>query len=748
MSRVKRLDRRDFLKGLLGVGGGLVLGVRPLSAQEATAMSDPWEPSVYLSIAEDGIATIVAHRSEMGTGIRTCLPAIVADELGADWERVHIEQATGDVKYGSQNTDGSRSIRNFYDAMREAGATARTMLERAAAQKWGVDAGGVSTAGHMLRHAASGKEAPFADFVSAAAVLPLPAKEELQYRSPETYRYIGKNLPIVDGHDITTGQAEYGMDVQREGMKYAAVAHCPVLGGKVVSYDAAEALAVPGVERVVQMPEAAPPYAFHALGGIAVIADNTWAAFQGRAKLHIEWEYGENAAYDSDVYREALLESVRTEGEVVRARGDVDTALAGAEMRHTADYYAPHLAHAPMEPPVAVAEVVDGGCQAWVPTQNPQAAQDEVAGALGLDKERVTVHVTLLGGGFGRKSKPDFIAEAALLSRELQAPVKVVWSREDDIRHDYYHAVAACRVEAGLDETGKAQAWLMHSTFPSIMSIFNLAADGPSGMELGLGFTDLPYDIPHLRCEKGKAKPHVRIGWLRSVANIYHAFAIGSFSDELAALAGADPRAYLLDLIGPARMVDPTDDGAEYGNYGAPLERYPIDTGRLRQVVEKAAENAAWGQALPRGRGLGIACHRSFLTYVANVVEVEVTRDGKLDIRRVDVVADCGLVINPDRVRAQLEGSAVFGASLALMGEISAKEGRVVQSNFHDYPVCRMGDAPGEIRVELIESDAPPAGAGEPGVPPLAPALANAIFAATGKRVRALPLAAHDLSWS
>ncbi|HIG56397.1 MAG TPA: xanthine dehydrogenase family protein molybdopterin-binding subunit [Candidatus Latescibacteria bacterium] len=746
MNQIMRIDRRDFLKGLLGASGGLLLAVRTLPAQASAG--GPWQPSVYLSIAEDGIVRIVAHRSEMGTGIRTCLPAIVADELGADWAQVQIVQATGDAKYGSQNTDGSRSVRNFYDAMREAGATARTMLEQAAAQQWGVDSTAVTTLEHGVHHASSGKKAGFGELVAAAAALPVPSVEELRYRSPETYRYIGKNMPIVDRENITTGRAEYGMDVQLDGMKYAAVLHCPVLGGKVVSYDATEALKVPGVEQVVQMPEAEAPFAFHALGGLAIIASNTWAAFQGKAKLQVEWDYGPHADYDSETYRAELLQSVNTPGEVVLARGDVDAALAAAPTRHAADYYVPHLAHAPMEPPVALAHVTAEGCQAWAPTQNPQAAQDELATALGLDKEQVVVHVTLLGGGFGRKSKPDFIAEAALLSQKLQAPVKVVWSREDDIQHDYFHAVAACRVEAGLDAEGKAQAWLMRSAFPSIVSTFNPAADGPSAMELGLGFTDLPFAIDNVRGEKGKAAPHVRIGWLRSVANIYHAFAISSFADELADLAGADPLDYLLDLIGPARKIDPADSGADYGNYGAPLERYPIDTGRLREVLQRAAKNAGWGQSLPRGSGLGIACHRSFLTYVANVVEVEISREGTITIPRVHVVADCGLLINPDRVRAQFEGSAVFGASLALMGEISAKEGRVLQSNFHDYRVCRMHEAPKEIQVELVKSGAPPAGAGEPGVPPLAPALSNAIFAATGQRVRSLPLAAHDLSWS
>ena len=747
MNPIVKIERRDFLKGFVGLSGGLLLGIRPSRARAETSGQIPWSPNVFLSLDIDGLVTIIAHRSEMGTGIRTCLPAIVADELGAEWSRVKIEQAIGDEKYGSQNTDGSRSVRNFFEAMRVAGATARTMLERAAAAEWGVDASSVMVSGHEIRHA-SGKTARFADMVTKAAALPVPDPEELTYRSPSAYRYIGKDFPVVDRADITTGTAEFGMDVQIDGMKYAAVARCPVIGGGVVSFDATEALATAGVEQVVQLPEPDAPLAFHALGGVAVIATNTWAAFQGKSKLRVEWDYGANADYDSDSFREALTETVNKPGEVARSRGDVDGAMAVAPAQHAAEYHLPHLAHAPMEPPAATARVAGDRCEAWAATQNPQAAQGELAQVLGLQKKNVIVHVTLLGGGFGRKSKPDFVAEAALLSREINLPVKVVWSREDDIQFDYYHAVAACRIEAGLDEAGKPLAMLMRSAFTPIGSTFETGAETPADWEMGFGFSDVPFDVPNIRCEKGKAKAHVRIGWLRSVCNIYHAFAVSSFADELAARAGADPLEYLLELIGSPRKIDLAAEGAKYSNYGASIEKFPIDTGRLRHVTEQAAKNSGWGRQLPRGRSLGIASHRSFLTYVANVVEVEVTKDGQVNIPRVDVVADLGLVINPDRVKAQFEGSAVFGASLALNGEITAKRGRVVQSNFHDYKVCRMNEAPRQVHVHLVDSVEPPAGAGEPGVPPFAPALANAIFAATGKRVRSLPLSAHDLSWS
>jgi isoquinoline 1-oxidoreductase beta subunit len=430
---------------------------------------------------------------------------------------------------------------------------------------------------------------------------------------------------------------------------------------------------------------------------------------------------------------------------VVRNAGDVDKGFAGAAKTLEAEYYTPHLAHAAMEPLVAVADVRDGKCTLWAPVQNPQAVQDTVAAAIGVDKNNVICNVTLLGGGFGRKSKPDFCAEAAILSKQLGKPVKVVWTREDDIRFDYYHSVDAMYLKAGLDSAGKPAAWLQRTVFPSIDSTFGLGVKNPGAGELGMGLVDTPFDIANFRAENGEAVNHVRIGWLRSVANIYHAFAICSFADECAHAAGRDPKDYLLDLIGPPRIVDLKAQGADYANMG-PIETYPVDAGRLRKVVETVAEKSGWGKRkLPKGHAMGIAAHRSFLSYIATVVEVSVGAAGKISIPRVDTAVDVGMIVNPDRVRSQLEGAAVFGASLALMGEITATAGKIDQSNFHDYPVARMNEAPLETRVYIADSDAPPAGVGEPGVPPFAPALCNAIFAATGKRIRELPIRKQKL---
>lgn len=742
MNRIELVTRRNFLGGMFSAGA-LVLGARLLPIEAlagAEADKAAWNPSVYLGLETDGTVIIVTHRSEMGTGIRSVLPTVLADELDADWKRVKIEQAIGDAKYGNQNTDGSCSIRDFYDAMRQAGASARVMLEGAAAAQWGVAASECKAQNHQVVHAASGRKLGYGELAAAAAKQPVPKKEELKFKSPSEYRYIGKNMPTIDLDDICAGRGTFGIDAKMPGMVYAMIARSPVFGGKLKSFDDQEARKVRGVQKTVELPAFKPPHMFQALGGVAVIADNTWAAMKGREKLKAEWDAGDNASYDSAAYKQSLLETVRKPQKVVRNIGDVDAEFAKGGKTHEAEYYVPHLAHAPMEPPAAVAEFKDGRVVIHAATQNPQAVQDTVAAALGIDKKNVECHVTLLGGGFGRKSKPDYVAEAALLSREVGKPVKVVWSREDDIRYDYYHAVAAMYLKAAVDAKGRPTAWLQRSAFPSIGSTFA----GPSaiygqGFEMGMGWTNVPFDIPNHRAENGPAKPQVRIGWLRSVANIYHAFAVHSFADELAALANRDRVEYLLDLLGQPRKID-------LGQRGPMAEKFPLDTGRLRRVIELAAERSGWAKKKPvKGRALGIAAHWSFYSYVATIVEAQVDANGRIRIPRVDIAADVGKVINPDRVKSQFEGASVFGASIALMGEITAANGAITQSNFHDYPVARINEAPIETRVHLIQSDAPPAGVGEPGVPPTVPAICNAVFAATGKRVRDLPLRKHKI---
>jgi isoquinoline 1-oxidoreductase subunit beta len=752
MNRVEIVTRRDFLGGLFSAGA-LVIGARLLPVEAQTAGSTAasaagaeaalWQPSVFVGVQPDGTVLIVAHRSEMGTGIRSVLPTVVADEMEADLRRVKLVQAVGDVKYGSQNTDGSCSIRDFYDTMRESGAMARLALELAAAQKWGVPTEECKARNHEVVHTKSNRKLGYGELAPLAAKHAAPKKEEMKeerFKKPSEFRYVGKDVPTFDRDDLCAGKGTFGIDARMPGMVYASIERSPVFGGKLKTYDDAEARKVRGVQQTVVLPGFKPPHGFQAVGGVAVIADNTWAAMKGREKLKVEWDAGEHASYESEAYKKSLLETVRKPQKVVRNVGNVDAEFAKGGKTHEAEYYVPHLAHAPMEPPAAVAEVKDGKCVIHAATQNPQAVQDTVAAALGIDKKNVECHVTLLGGGFGRKSKPDYCAEAALLSKEVGKPVKVTWSREDDIRFDYYHAVAAMYLKAAVDAGGKPTAWLQRTAFPTIMSTFDASARHGAEFEVGMGWTDLPFDIPHHRAENGPAQNHVRIGWLRSVANIYHAFAVHSFVDELAALANRDRVEYLLDVLGAPRKL-------ELGQRGPMAEKFPFDTGRLRRVIELAAEKSGWAKKKPaKGRALGIAAHRSFLAYVAAVVEVEVDERGRVRIPRVDYAVDTGQVISPDRVKSQFEGASVFGASLALMGEITAANGEIKQSNFHDYQVARMNEAPVETHVHLVTSDAPPAGVGEPGVPPIAPALCNAIFAATGKRVRDLPIRKHKLA--
>lgn len=743
MNRVELVTRRSFLGGMFSAGA-LVLGARllPEDALVAAAASKAekavWNPSVYLGLEPDGSVIIVSHRSEMGTGIRSVLPMVLADELDADWKRVKVEQALGDAKYGSQNTDGSCSIRDFYDAMLQAGATARLMLERAAAEKWGVPASECKAKNHQVVHT-SGKKLGYGELAALAAKQAVPKKEDLKFKAPAEYRYIGKELPTIDVADICAGKGTFGIDAKMPGMVYASIERSPVYGGKLKSFDDKEARAVKGVLQTVVLPPLTPPYQFKPLGGVAVIASSTWAAVKGREKLKVEWDGGENAGYDSANYKQALLETVRQPQKAARNIGNVDAEFAKGGKIHEAEYYVPHLSHAPMEPPAAVADFKDGKVVIHTATQNPQAVQDTVAGALGIDKKNVECHVTLLGGGFGRKSKPDYVAEAALLSKQVGKPVKVTWTREDDIRFDYYHAVAAMYLKARVDDKGRPTAWLQRSAFPSIGAMFNPATNTGQGFELGMGWSNLPFDIPNHRAENGPAKAHVRIGWLRSVANIYHAFGVHSFADELAALANRDRVEYLLDLLGQPRKVD-------LGQRGPMAEKFPLDIGRLRRVVELAAEKSGWANKKPsKGRALGIAAHWSFLSYIAAVVEVEVDDKGKLRIPRVDIAADVGKVISPDRVRSQFEGASAFGAGIALLSEITAKNGAIAQSNFHDYQVPRIQESPLATHVHLVNSNEPPAGVGEPGVPPMLPAICNAVYAATGKRIRDLPLRKHKL---
>ncbi|HXJ81074.1 MAG TPA: molybdopterin cofactor-binding domain-containing protein [Candidatus Methylomirabilis sp.] len=747
------ISRRRFLQGVSALGGLVLAAGFPSTLRAADppkygadGMPNGWvdNPLVFVAISPDGTVSIVCHRSEMGQGVRTGMPMIVADELEADWKRVKVVQATGDEKrYGNQDTDGSRSTRHFLDPMRRCGAAARMMLEAAAAAQWKVAVTEVEAKNHEVVHRPTGRRLGYGALAKAAASQPVPPRDTVQLKDPSKFRYIGKGqLKLVDGKDIATGKAQYGIDTRLPGMLYAVIARPPVLGGKVVSYDAQETLKVPGVVRVVQIEPTPPPIEFNPLGGVAVIASNTWAAIKGRNALKIVWDDGPNGSYDSVAFKATLEEAARKPGKVVRNNGDFDAAAASAAKRVSAEYYIPHLAHATMEPPAATVRLVNGKCGVWGCFQSPQAARDRVAKRLGMSSDDVTVNVTLLGGGFGRKSKVDFAVEAAILSKAMDGkPVKVTWTRDDDLHNSYYHTVSVEHLEAGVDAQGKPVAWLHRSVAPTIFSTFVPGAKQEAALELGMGVINVPFAIPNVRIENPEAEAHTRIGWFRSVSNIPHAFAVQSFVAELAAAAGRDQKDFLLEVIGPPRVVSPQDLGDTW-NHGESPERYPVDTGRLRRVIETVAQEGGWGRPMPKGHGLGIAAHYSFVSYIAAIAEVAVDDKGVLTIPRVDVAVDCGATVNPDRVRAQMEGACVMGMGIAMLGEISYKAGRVEQNNFDAYEVTRMSAAPRVIRVHILPGDysKPLGGVGEPGVPPVPPAICNAIFAATGKRIRRLPI--------
>src|SRR3569833_437285 len=532
--KVENISRRNILKGL-GLAGSFVLAApilsRPSFAYETGAGKMPHgvviDPRVFVAIAPDGIVTILAHRSEMGTGVRTSLPLIVAEEMEADWTRVRVQQAHGDeTRFGNQDPDGPRSTRHYLLPMRQIGASARSMLEQAAAKRWNVPVLEVKAVKHEVVHDATGRRLGFGDLAADAAKESVPGVEGLKLKDPKDFRYLGKGeISMVDLHDITPGSAQYGADVRLPGMKYAVIARPPVTGGKLVSFDPADAMKVSGVEKVMEVKGWPWPSKFQPLGGVAVIARTTGAAIKGRDALKIDWDDGANAKYESVAYRAELEAAARKPGLVVRKEGDVDGALKTADKVVVGEYYLPHLAHVSMEPPVAVADVKGDKVTIWAPVQSPGGTRDDVAKTLGIPEENVTIIVTLLGGGFGRKSKCDFALEAALLSKELGAPVKVQWPREGDVHNGFLHTVSVERIAAGLDKHGKVPAWRHRSVAPSIASTFAAGANHAAAFELGLGLADMPFDIANISCENPEAAAHTRIGWFRSVSNIPRAFA-------------------------------------------------------------------------------------------------------------------------------------------------------------------------------------------------------------------------------
>jgi isoquinoline 1-oxidoreductase beta subunit len=726
MSEIQNLSRRFFIRNVGLASGGLILGCNYnlFSKDIAEGSSTEFNPNLFVQLNSDGSLIIIASRSEMGNGVRTSLTSVVADEMEADWNKVSVKQAIGDTKYGDQNTDGSRSVTGFYDTMRQMGAMTRMMLITAAAKKWQVLESECKAQNHFIIHS-SGKKIGYGELVDIVSTLPVPTN--IIYKDPKDFKFIGKNLKSIDVKDFANGSAVFGIDKRLPNMKIVAIARCPVTFGTVKSFNKTAAMKIKGVENVIEIPKIDRP--FGPLGGVAVIATNTWAAFKGKEALEIQWNYGKNEGYDSEKYMAELTERVHNPGKVEKEIGDVNKAFSEASKIVESTFQLPHLAHAPMEVPNAVAWVQGDTCEVWAPTQSPQGAQDEVVHYLNTTKDKVIINVPFLGGGFGRKSKPDFIVEAAMVSKAINTPVQVVWTREDDIKHGYYHTVSVQYMKASLDAQGNVTGWLHRSAFPSIMSTFKPGTDYPAGWEASSA-ADVPFDIKNFKAESGQAPAMVRIGWMRSVINILHGFSINVFADELAYAAKQDPLDFRLKLIGSDRIED-TKDSIKY------------DTARLKNVLKLAAKNANYSKSLPKGHAYGLAVHYSFYSYVASVVEVSMV-DGKVKVHNVYTVIDCGTAVNKNTITSQLEGAAIFGMSIAYYGKITAKDGAIEQNSYSDYRMIRMNEIP-KVHVEIVESTDKPTGVGEPGVPVIAPAIINAIFKLTGKRYYNLPLSDYDL---
>ncbi len=709
MSALVNASRRDFLKTSTLAGGGLLLGFTLPGASRLAQAASAFSPNAYIRITSDNQITVICGLSEMGQGVHTAIPMLVAEELDADWSRIKVKQAGADPAFnnpifGMQATGGSTSVRGHWEPMRKAGAAARAMLVAAAADRWKADPADCRTEKGMVVHK-SGKKLTYGQLADAAAKQPVPA--DVKLKNAKDFRILGKAARRLDTPAKVTGAANFGLDVRLPGMLTAVMARPPVPGGKLVSVDDSKAKTIPGVKQVVQIP-----------GGVAVLAQGYWAAKQGRDALQIKWDDGANAALSSEGVSRMLAEGAAAGGAVGRNEGDV--AGAPASLQLAAIYEAPFLAHACMEPMNATVWVKPDEIEVWAGTQSQGPSQGILGQVGGVAPGKVKVHTMYLGGGFGRRFAPDFTIDATLLSKISGKPVQLVYTREDDMTALFYRPASVTRFTGGLDASGKAVSFSASICSPSLMEasgFMKLPADGVDAMAVE-GIRDCPYDFPNLRVEYARREPGVQIWFWRSVGHSQNLFFLESFIDEMAAAAGKDPYEFRIGL----------------------LAKQP----RFRGALELAAQKAGWGKPLPAGVHRGIAVAQSFGSYVAEVAEVSVGKDGKVKVHRVVGAVDCGMTVNPEIVRRQIESAIVYGLSAALYGQITFKDGKVEQSNFHDYPVLRIDEMP-RVEVHIVASTEPPGGIGEPGLPPIAPAVTNAIFAATGKRVRKLPINADEL---
>jgi len=699
--------RRDFLKVTALVGGGLTLGVSlPGAVSNVQAAGTLHTPNAWVHIADDNTITLISARSEMGQGVYTSMPMLIAEELGVDIRKIKVEIAPVGEVYtnallGGQLTGGSTSVRDGWEKLRVAGAQVRTMLVTAAAQKWNVDAATLK-AGDGKVTGPGGRKATYGELADAASKLPVP--KDVVLKDPKDFKIIGKPTKRLDTPRKVNGTAVFGIDVKLPGMVYASLEQCPVIGGKVVSFDASKAKAMPGVIDVVQIRD-----------GVAVVADSYWHAKKAREAVTVTWDEGAGAAIDNA----SMMDGIRNAKDAptpIKKTGDADAAMKSAAKTMQAEYWSPLLAHATMEPQNFTAEYKDGKCLVIGPAQFQQGTQGNVAAAVGLKPEDVTVQTTFLGGGFGRRLEYDFAVQAAQISKAVGKPVKLLWSREDDTTHDFYRPMAFHRMAAGLDASGKPVALTFQLTSQSVTQrAFGLPKGtlDPFMAEAAV----VGYDIPNMTQELIEHDSGLRVGYWRSVSHALNAFANESFIDELAAAAGKDPYQYRLAL----------------------LDKQP----RFANVLKIAATKAGWGKPLAKGRSRGIALMEGYDTYMAQVAEISV-KDNEITVHKMWVAADLGRMVNPDTVEAQIESSIAFGLSSVLGSEITLDKGRVQQTNFHDYPVIRMSQMP-RIDVTLVKSTEKPGGIGEPATALVGPAVANALFAATGKRVRKIPLSPDNI---
>lgn len=705
-----RITRRNFLKASVAASGGLLIGFslsgceRTQAAVGAAEPEAAFAPNAWIRIGTDGSVTLVTASSEMGQGVITAIPMLIADELDADWSRVQVTFAPADPAYtnpliGQQLTRGSSAVRAFWQPVREAGAAGRAMLISAAAKRWGVEEESCHSEDGTVVHTQSDRRLTYGELAESAAGMPVP--DTVFLKEPGDFRYIGNPIPRVDTPEKVDGSAQFGQDVAVPGALVAMVVRSPVFGGKVKRFDDAAARKVSGVKDV-----------FEISTGVAVVADGFWSARKAREVLEVQWTPGPNANLNSEGIFKQFSQAIDS-GKPVREDGDAEKALAEAAKQISARYEVPYLAHACMEPMNCTARVTKNECEIWVPTQAQTRTQNTAMEITGLPREKVRVHTTFLGGGFGRRSESDFVRDAVETAMKLGEPVKVMWTREDDMRHDYYRPATFNLLEAGLDDDGKPVAWRHRIAGPSIMHRV-----APKAVANGIdststeGAANLPYLIPNIQVTYAMVNPGIPVGFWRSVGSSQNAFITECFVDELARAAGKDPYEFRKAHLDP--------------------------DSRHARVLKLAADKAGWSKPAQRGRHRGIAVAESFASVVAQVAEVSIAGN-EVRVHRVVCAIDCGSVVNPDTVAAQMQSGIVYGLTAALKGEITIRNGGVVESNFPNYPLLRMDEMP-EIEVHIVETDASPGGVGEPGTPPSAPAVANAVFAATGKPVRRLPI--------